>query len=632
MSRPLETLKKYWKYDTFRPLQEDIIQSALDRKSSLVLLPTGGGKSICYQIPSLILEGTCIVISPLIALIEDQVSQLEKKGIKALALTSKLSKDETITAFDNLKYGSYKFLYLSPEKFDQPLIQDKIRELDVCLIAIDEAHCISEWGHDFRPSYLKLKTLLEIHPETPCMALTATATETVLEDISTQLGLQKPKLFKKSFNRTNLSYSVIRTENIEQKLLQIVNKLNEPSIIYTNSRKETKDIAEYLSAHDKSCSFYHGGMSVDAKSEAYEKWISEETPIMVATNAFGMGIDKPNVRAVIHTQIPSSLENYMQEAGRAGRDEKDAYALLLFNDSTIHNTQEKFDKNTPDFDFVTVVYNKLNQYFKIALGEQPENPLKFQLQEFCFTYNLKILPTFNALQILEREDIIYLDDNFKKRSTVKFEISNKVLLNYLQKEHDDNELIKLLLRNYGGIFDHETVIDEFKLSQKLKTSKQNVIEMLEHLDTRDYITYDYHNNAARIQFLKIREDKYTLSAISKNVRSQNLHKKKKLHEVVDFVGQDSNCRRNILLKYFGEVSKEDCGICDVCRKKQQKKIPNSEISAQILKLLSYKDWSSQELVASLNFSDESILKSLQILLDKNKIELTLQNTYKIKNS
>ena len=632
MTQSLETLKKYWKHDSFRPLQEEIIQSALSGKSSLVLLPTGGGKSICYQLPSLILEGTCIVISPLIALIEDQVSQLEKKGIKALALTSKLSKDETITAFDNLKYGSYKFLYLSPEKFDQPLIQDKIRELSIALIAIDEAHCISEWGHDFRPSYLKLKKLLEIHPYAPCMALTATATSNVLKDISEQLGLEQPAVFKKSFNRKNLSYSVIRTENIPQKLGQIVNKLKEPSIIYTNSRKETKDIAASLSAQGIACSFYHGGMSVDAKSDSYSKWMSEETPIMVATNAFGMGIDKSNVRAVIHTQIPSSLENYMQEAGRAGRDEKEAYALLLFNNSTIYTTKERFEKNTPDFEYVSFVYNKLNQYYKIALGEQPDHSERFQLQEFCFAYGLKILPTYNALKVLEREDVIYLDDNFQKRSTVKFEISNKALLHYLKENRDDAELIQLILRTYGGIFDHETVIDEFKLSQKLKVSKERIIEQLEDLSTRNYMLYDYHNNASRIQFLKIREDRYTMSSISKNLSSQNEHKKNKLNEVIRFVQEETKCRRNMLLKYFGENSKTECGICDVCRKKEQSKIPASEIAPQILKLLGHKQWSSQELVASLNFSDEAIIKTLQTLLDNNKIELTLQNTYKIKNS
>ena len=341
MQTPAQILKNYWNYNEFRSPQEEIISTVLRKKNSIVLLPTGGGKSLCYQIPALLSEGICIVISPLIALINDQVNALKEKNIKAIALTSQLNENETIIAFDNLQFGNYKFLYLSPEKLQSPFIQDKIKQLNVSIIAIDEAHCISEWGHDFRPSYLQLNVLKKLHSSATFIALTGTATQKVLDDIALHLEIENPQLFKKSFYRDNLQYSVIETEDIYGKLIHLLSKTNNSAIIYTNNRKQTKEVCSFLNRNNFKSSYYHGGLSVLEKEVSYKKWIKNETPVMVATNAFGMGIDKPDVRMVIHINTPNSIENYIQEAGRAGRDGKPSNAIILTNNHNLFETENR---------------------------------------------------------------------------------------------------------------------------------------------------------------------------------------------------------------------------------------------------------------------------------------------------
>ena len=460
MAAPLEILKTYWGYDQFISPQEEIITSVLNGENTIVLLPTSGGKSICYQVPAMILEGVCIVVSPLIALIHDQVNYLKEKNIKAIALTSQLSQDEIIIAFDNLQFGGFKFLYLSPEKLQSDFIQEKIKQLNVSLIAIDEAHCISEWGHDFRPSYLKLSLLKELKPEATFIALTATATQRVLEDIQINLGLKEAKIIKKSFKRENLFYHVRLTEDIYGKLLQILSKIDASIIIYTNNRKQTKEVCNFLIRNNFKSSFYHGGLSNTEKNEAYTNWMSDKTPIMVATNAFGMGINKLNVRAVIHINIPNSLENYIQEAGRAGRDGKTSYAIILANKTTLYEVSEKFEANTATTKTVKGVYHHLNQYYAISFGEMPAQSFSFSLQEFCATYNLNLLLTYNAIKVLERENIVLLDENYNKKSTLKFLVNNHQIFDYLSKHPATNDLIKLILRSYGGIFEHYTIINE----------------------------------------------------------------------------------------------------------------------------------------------------------------------------
>jgi ATP-dependent DNA helicase RecQ len=628
MAEPLEILKTYWGYDQFISPQEEIITSVLNGENTIVLLPTSGGKSICYQVPAMILEGVCIVISPLIALIHDQVNYLKEKNIKAIALTSQLSQDEIIIAFDNLQFGGFKFLYLSPEKLQSDFIQEKIKQLNVSLIAIDEAHCISEWGHDFRPSYLKLSLLRELKPEATFIALTATATQRVLEDIQNNLGLKEAKIIKKSFKRENLFYHVRLTEDIYGKLLQILSKIDASIIIYTNNRKQTKEVCNFLIRNNFKSSFYHGGLSNTEKNEAYTNWMSDKTPIMVATNAFGMGINKLNVRAVIHINIPNSLENYIQEAGRAGRDGKTSYAIILANKTTLYEVSAKFEANTATTKTVKGVYHHLNQYYAISFGEIPMQSFSFSLQEFCATYNLNLLLTYNAIKVLERENIVLLDENYNKKSTLKFLVNNHQIFDYLSNHPSTNELIKLILRSYGGIFEHYTIINEYKLSKKLNCSKNEVVKQLQELHSNGIVHYSYENTTSRLSFLIARDDNYTINSISKNIEQQNNLKSEKLKAVISYIENTKTCRTNQFLSYFNEIATEPCGTCDNCMAKKAAKNSIQTMLDQIMELLKDRALSSQELVVLLDYPETEILNSLKILLEKNKITITSQNKFK----
>jgi len=630
MNTPLEILKTHWNYNQFRAPQEEIINAIIRSEDCIVLLPTGGGKSICYQVPALLLEGVCIVISPLIALIKDQVNSLLEKNIKAIALTSQLNQEEIIIAFDNLQFGGFKFLYLSPEKLQSKFIQDKIRQLKVSLIAIDEAHCISEWGHDFRPSYLKLPVLKELQPNANIVALTATATERVIVDIRENLKIEDATLFKKSFQRNNLIYQVIFTENLYGKLIQILQKVNDSVIIYTNNRKQTKEVNHFLNKNNFKSTFYHGGLSINDKNEAYNYWITDEKPIMVATNAFGMGIDKSNVRAVIHLNIPNSLENYIQEAGRAGRDGKESFSLILINEATIYDTQERFKTTTPSLKFIKKVYSNLNQFYKVTLGEQPLELFNFSLQEFCAIYKLNILKTYNCIKILERENIILLDENYTKKSVLKFIVSNRNLFNYLENNPSKNNLIKLILRSYGGIFEHFTIIDEHKLSKKIGIEKSEVISTLKNLNDLGIVNYTFENSNSKLSFLVIREDDYTINSISKNVETQHQLKYEKLMATISFIRNKTACRNIQLLSYFNEYITENCGKCDVCKSKNKSSESTPQILNQILMLLAEQHLSSQELSVLLKYNEKQLLNSIKILLEKNKIAITSQNKFKLR--
>jgi ATP-dependent DNA helicase RecQ len=629
MNTPLEILNTYWNYNAFRPPQEAIINTVINGENCVVLLPTGNGKSLCYQVPALAMEGVCIVISPLIALIKDQVESLTEKNIKAIALTSKLSQEEIIVAFDNLQFGGYKFLYLSPEKLQSSFIQDKIRQLNVSFIAIDEAHCISEWGHDFRPSYLKIPVLKELQPNATFIALTATATQRVFEDIIENLEIEDATVFKKSLKRTNLTYKVIYTENYYANLIQILNYIKESVIIYTNNRKQTKEVNKYLNQHNFKSTYYHGGLSLDEKNAAYETWIADKTPIMVATNAFGMGIDKPNVRVVIHLNIPNSLENYIQEAGRAGRDGKESYSLILTNEANLYDADVRFKATTPTTQYIKEIYFNLNQFYKISLGEQPLASFNFSIQEFCATYKLNVLTTYNAIKVLERENIILLDENFTKKSTLKFTIGNNQLFSYLENYPSRKELIKLILRSYGGIFDHHTIVDEYKLSKKLGVSKGSVITTLKDLHTTGIVNYNFENSNSRLSFLVIREDNYTINSISKNIEKQYTLKYEKLKATINYIRDTKTCRNAQLLSYFDEINIETCGKCDVCQSKNAPTDTTQALLIEITNLLQEQHLSSQELSAALNCNHKQLLNSLKILLEKNKIAITSQNKFKL---
>ncbi len=628
MKTPLEILKHYWNYSEFRGPQEKIINTVLEQKNSIVLLPTGGGKSLCYQIPALLSNGICIVISPLIALIQDQAKSLQKKNIKTIALSSQLTQEEIIIAFDNLQFGDFKFLYLSPEKLQSEFIQEKIKQLNVSIIAIDEAHCISEWGHDFRPSYLELKILKELQPDATFIALTATATQKVIADIQIHLELNHPIIYKQSFQRSNFIYKVIESEDIYGRLLQILTKINACAIVYTSTRKQTKEVATFLQNNNLKSSFYHGGLSTVEKSNAYDDWMTDKAQIMVATNAFGMGIDKSDVRAVIHINIPNSIENYIQEAGRAGRDSLKSYSIILTNEPGILETVNKFKNNIASVKIVKHIYQKLNQYFAISKGEMPLKSFDFSMQKFCFTYNLKILQTYNAFKVLERENIIYLDENVSKKSTLKFLISSQQIFIYLNEHASTSELLKLILRSYGGVFEHYTIINEYKLSKKLKLSKNEVVKQLNDLHTNGIVDFISENNTSKIRFLVAREDNYTINSIAKNIERQVDLKYLKLKATIDYIQNTTACRNAQLLSYFDEKRTLPCGICDVCKSKIKPENSIKYISQRIVLLLKNQILSSQEISNQLNFSENEILISLKLLLEKNKISITSQNKFK----
>ena len=630
MESPVEILKKYWNHSDFRSPQKEIITAVLNRENVIALLPTGAGKSICFQIPALMQDGVCIVVSPLIALMEDQVASLKKKGIKAIALTSKYSNDEVIQAFDNLMFGDLKFLYISPEKLQSEFIQEKISQLQVTLIAIDEVHCISQWGHDFRPAYLKIPILKELHPDVNFIALTASATPQVLDDITKNLQLDNVKVFKKSFERNNLVYHILKTERIFEKLKKILLNFTEPVIIYTNTRKSCIQISNFLSSTNFKSNFYHGGLTNDEKSQALMNWTNETYPIMVATNAFGMGIDKSNVRAVIHMHIPNSIENYMQEVGRAGRDQQKSFAFLLYNEHTIFESEEFLHKGIADPAFCSEVYIKLNHYFEISPGELSENSYTFDLQDFCTRYQLPILKTFNAINTFENENIVEIQQFANKKSSLKVIVSNRYLFDY-EKSHPKLEaLLKIILRNYGGTFEQFIAINEGYIAKKLQKTKYQTIQLLEQLQEDKIILYQKSNNNAQLQFLVPREDKFAMHQIARNITKKNEIKVKKLSDVIAYVTNDTVCRNIQLLTYFGEKNSQKCGLCDVCAAEKRKKdtIDFQEIAIQVLDLFEENSLlTADEIFQKLAFDEKNILKTLELLVEKNALRITLQNKF-----
>jgi ATP-dependent DNA helicase RecQ len=622
MQSALDYLKKYFNHASFKAPQEAVIKSVLDKNDTIALLPTGGGKSVCFQIPALINKGTCLVISPLIALMKDQVTGLNKKGIKATYLHSKLTQEDIIRVFDNCKFGDVKFLYISPEKLQSALILQKIKALQISLVAIDEAHCVSEWGHDFRPSYLKISNLKKELTKVPFLALTATATTIVLKDIAQYLELDKPKLFKKSFYRENISYQIIKTEDKNAKLLDLLRKNKGVCIVYVNTRKLTKEISQFLNLNNLKSSLYNGGLNVKDKDEAYKNWTSEKTPIMVATNAFGMGIDKANVHLIIHYNIPNSIENYMQETGRAGRNGRAAYAFLLYNDSDINYLKIQNKNNTPSVKDIANVYKNICQYLQIAYGELNQDWYDFDLTAFCKRYQSDFLLSYNSLKTLDREGILTLNDNFFKKSEVQFIAPNKHVLAYSEKHKELGALIKVILRNYGGLFDNKSAINIGLIANKLNVSKEKVLNGLNILKNEEIIVFNTANSNTQIQFLLPREDALTINKIANNIGTYNTHKNEKLNAIIDFVKNTYKCRNKQLLKYFGEIHAKNCGICDVCLdlKKSKQKPDYKRIAKDILQLLKeHPQLNSKSLVSKLNFEEKHVLFTLQLLLDNRKI-------------
>jgi len=622
MTTALEVLHSYWNYPSFKEPQEKIIDLVLDTKNVIAVLPTGGGKSICYQIPGLLKEGVCLVISPLIALMHDQVNALKEKGIKAIVITSDLRQTEIIDAFDNLLFGNYKFLYLSPEKLQSKFIQEKIKQLTLNLIAIDEVHCISEWGHDFRPAYLKIPIVNELHPNVPIIGLTATATSEVLKDIVKHLNIPDATIIKQSLARRNLSLNIIRSEDFQYHLKELLSNTKLPSILYANSRKKVKNVSDYLNKYGLKSTHYHGGLSSIEKQTSFSNWMQEKTPIMVATNAFGMGIDKQNVQQIIHLDIPTSLENYMQEAGRAGRNEDKAFSYVFASKHSISNLKRQFVKSKLSVEFTKNMYIVLNQYFQVAYGELPTHNFEFNLAEFCSHYNFNILQTYATLKLLEKEQILSFDEKYNRQSTLKLKVLPDELLNY--SERNNSDIIKTILRSYGGIFEYPVNINETMIAKKSDSTFSTVKNELTRLSDNGFASYNFGKKTSKIQFLVPREDAITIRKIAPNIKQLNIVKLDKINAIVNYVTNEEVCRSNSLLGYFDEKSTEDCGICDVCIKSDF--TDYHQLSVEIMELFSAKQLrSTKEIIAHFSIDKSVVLSTLQILLDTNKITITSQN-------
>ncbi|MBI9033506.1 MAG: RecQ family ATP-dependent DNA helicase [Bacteroidales bacterium] len=559
-----DILKEFWGYDDFRPLQEDIINSVLEQNDTLALLPTGGGKSICFQVPALKMEGLCVVVTPLIALMKDQVANLKSRGIKAVALYSGMSHHEMSLTIDNCLFGDVKFLYLSPERLKSKDFREALKRMKLNLLAVDEAHCVSQWGYDFRPPYLQISEIREFFPKTPVIALTATATSEVVKDIQKQLRFSKENVFQKSFYRENLIYVVQKEEDKQGRLLRLIRNIGGSGIIYVRNRKKTREIAEFLQQNKIISTYYHAGLDSVTRQNRQDAWMKGSTQVMVSTNAFGMGIDKPDVRFVVHVDIPDGLEAYFQEAGRAGRDGKQSYALLMYDNSNLGDVNRLFDLSYPEIKEIKRVYNALGNYYQLAVGSGKDSTHELDLAAFSNQYSIKSIIVYNSLKFLEREGYIILNEAVNAPSRLRIRSEKADLYRFQVENRRYEPLIKTLLRSYSGLLTEYVRIFESEIAKRLNITYSQVVKMIEHLNKLELL--DYIPRATKPQVIypieRLDENNMRISPETYHLRKQQA--KVRLDAVLSYVSNDHLCRSRVLLAYFGETNANDCGLCDVC--------------------------------------------------------------------
>jgi len=624
-----QVLLKYWGYNAFRELQEDIITAILEGKDTLALLPTGGGKSICFQVPALAKDGICIVISPLIALMKDQVENLVKRGIKATAIYSGMTKREIDIAIDNCVYGDYKFLYISPERIETEIFKARLPKMNVNLFAIDESHCISQWGYDFRPSYLNIVKLRELKPEVPFLALTATATTDVVKDIQQKLGFKKENVLQKSFERKNIAYVVIYEEDKLKRLLKILSKIKGTSVVYVGTRKKTKEVAQFLIQQGVSADYYHAGLTNQERSVKQNNWISNQTRVIVSTNAFGMGIDKPDVRTVVHLDLPNSLEAYFQEAGRAGRDEQKAYAVLLVEQADRLDLEKQIINSFPDIDTIKQVYQALANYYQIPIGSAFNESYFFDMSAFCKQYNMQVFTVFNCLKFLEKEGYLMLSESTYNPSRIKIEINKNELYEFQVKNPTMDLFLKTILRSYTGLFEEFVKIDEYDLARKINTSKEKVEKALDYLANLKLISYVKQTNLPQLTYLQERVDAKSLYISKQHYTERKEVAVKKMEAVIYYAFSKHKCRSQILLSYFGENDSFRCGVCDVCLERNKLELSDiefSNISDQIKKILTQEHLPITLLVNKISGSrEDKIIKVIQWLTENEKLVFNDKN-------
>lgn len=617
-------LKQYWGYDCFRGIQEDIIDSISKNKDTLGLMPTGGGKSITFQVPALAKKGMCLVITPLIALMKDQVQNLKKRGIKALAIYSGMSRQDIIITLENCIFGNYKFLYISPERLDTEIFRTKLRKMHISMITVDESHCISQWGYDFRPAYLKIAEIRELLPDVPVLALTATATPEVVKDIQARLHFRHKNVFRMSFERNNLAYIVRKTENKTAELLHILRSMPGSAIVYVRNRRRTKEITELLNNEHITADFYHAGLDDATKDIRQHRWQSGESRVMVATNAFGMGIDKPDVRIVIHMDLPDSIEAYFQEAGRAGRDGQKAYAVILYAKSDKTTLRKRIPDTFPEKEYIRDVYEHLQYYYQMAMGDGLDCVREFNIEDFCRKFKYFPVPVDSALRILTQAGYLEYTAEQDSTSRILFTIRRDELYRLREMGEDMDRLIQAVLRSYTGVFTDYTYINEDSLAIRTGLTRRQIYEMLVHLAKLRIVSYIPHKKTPYIIYTRERVEAQRIHISPEVYEHRKARYETRINAMLDYVTNDTVCRSRMLLDYFGERNEHNCGQCDTCislrSKSKVSEQPDREtLCTKVCGILSRESLTPAGLLKQLPMDKELLTEILHRLSDEGKI-------------
>ena len=628
-------LQQYWGYPSFRPLQEDIVDSVMEGMDTLALLPTGGGKSICFQVPAMAMEGLCLVITPLIALMKDQVAHLVEKGIPAAAIYSGMHPDALELAYNQAAYGRLKFLYVSPERLQTDAFIEALKRMKVCLLAVDESHCISQWGYDFRPPYLKIADIRPYMPQTPVLALTATATAKVVDDIQLRLGFKRKNVFQSSFERKNVTYNVYHEADKYGVLRHKLEAMTKGSaIVYVRNRKRTQVISDWLNSVGISATFYHAGLDAKTRDERQELWMQGKVKVIAATNAFGMGIDKPDVRLVIHMDLPDSIEAYFQEAGRADRDLKPSEAFLLVSPADIKRLQENLTQSFPELERIKLIYNALGNYFNIPVGAGENVSYPFVISDFANRYDFSVVEVFHTLKILEKEGFLMLSDSFDEPSKLMIKASRDDIYGFQVNNPQYSELIKYMLRSLPGVLTDFVKINEEVLAKKTGLASDKVVEQLKKLESYHFLSYAPRNDKPQVLFLSEFVDAKHFGLSKENYYDRKKDAEERVKAVVEFVNNDEECRSVQLLRYFNEKTRKTCGCCDVCQRQDQHRVPYDSIEERVLRSVMREEGQPMKDILSQcsDYNESQVLDTIRFLVDNGVLQYERDGSIKSKSN